>query len=346
MLDKKESDSALEKCNREMPSALPKLRVDLLGKLRLSAGERATTHFETRRTALLLARLALPPLRAWSREELIELLWPEEDPGVTRTRFRQTLASLRRALEEIGTPEEGVLNSSRASVGLNLEQVVSDVVELESCLRRAGNNPEQQRQALDKALELYDHHLLPGFYETWVLTERERLSESLRQGLLRFSLAIFETEHETALEYTRRAVALDPLSEVAQAQVLSLLMRAGRPAEAVRQLKEIERLFWKELRTEPPDALRAIVAGVVGKPMAPPVPSSAAAVPPPDSIQTLPRPLDRFFGRETEYVQLLELLKPGVGTPLVTLTGPPWCGKDPPCPRGRGASATRQSRAK
>ncbi|MGC4042273.1 MAG: hypothetical protein QM758_00525 [Armatimonas sp.] len=55
-----------------MPTSAPRLRVDLLGTPRLSAGERVTTRFETRRTALLLARLALPPLREWSRDELIE----------------------------------------------------------------------------------------------------------------------------------------------------------------------------------------------------------------------------------------------------------------------------------
>jgi DNA-binding SARP family transcriptional activator len=192
-----------------------KLRVDLLGKLRLSAGSRATTHFETRRTALLLARLALPPLRDWPREELIELLWPEEDPGVTRTRFRQTLASLRRALEETGTQEEDVLRASRASVGLAIEQVSSDVVELESCLRRANLNPEQRREALDKALELYEHHLLPGFYEAWVLSERERLEDGLRMALIQLAQSLAETEPEAAIVYARGAVALNPLSEVA-----------------------------------------------------------------------------------------------------------------------------------
>ncbi|MBB6050015.1 ATP-binding protein [Armatimonas rosea] len=313
-----------------MSASLPKLRVDLLGKLRLSAGTRATTRFETRRTALLLARLALPPLREWPREELIELLWPDEDPGVTRTRFRQTLASLRRALDEVGTSEEEVLRASRASVGLEVEQVMSDVVELESCLRRASVNPELRREALDRALELYDHHLLPGFYETWVLSERDRLEDRLRSALLSLAASLATSEPEAALAYARAAVALNPLSEVAQEQLLKLLVQIGRPADAARHWKDLERLFWKELRTQPPSSLKAALEAPVARtvtsaPLEPAQEPSAAT--PPALTRTLPTPLDRFVGRFAEQERLLTLLSAQGTARLVTLTGPPGVGK-------------------
>jgi predicted ATPase/DNA-binding SARP family transcriptional activator len=313
-----------------MSASLPKLRIDLLGKLRLSAGTRATTRFETRRTALLLARLALPPLREWPREELIELLWPDEDPGVTRTRFRQTLASLRRALDEVGTSEEDVLRSSRASVGLEVEQVMSDVVELESCLRRASASPELRREAVDRALELYDHHLLPGFYETWVLSERDRLEDRLRSALLQLAPSLATTDPEAALAYARAAVALNPLSEVAQEQLLKLLVQIGRPADAARHWKDLERLFWKELRTQPPDSLKAALEAQHTRPAASSSTEPAATPLTHQSVplpRTLPTPLDSFVGRVVEQERILTLLSDRGATRLVTLTGPPGVGK-------------------
>ncbi|WP_309716344.1 BTAD domain-containing putative transcriptional regulator, partial [Armatimonas sp.] len=316
-----------------MPATLPKLRVDLLGKLRLSVGTLATTRFETRRTALLLARLALPPLREWPREELIELLWPDEDPSITRTRFRQTLASLRRALLEVGTAEEAVLRSSRSSVGLAVEQVVCDVIELEACLKRASVNPELRREALDRALELYEHHLLPGFYETWVLSERDRLENGLRSALIQLSQSLTETDPEAAITYARGAVALDPLSETAQEQLLKLLVQLGRPADAARHWKELERLFWKELRTQPPDSLKAALHATLAR-STPSLPSSSAEpalVAPPLSVvplpRTLPTSLDSFVGRVAEQERLGTLLAEGGASRLVTLTGPPGVGK-------------------
>lgn len=311
-----------------MAASPPRLRVDLLGTPRLSAGERVTTRFETRRTALLLARLALPPLREWSRDELIELLWPDEDPVLTRTRLRQTLASLRRALEEVGTAdEEVVLRASRASVALDVEQVASDVVELEACLRQASATPEQRREALDRALTLYENHLMPGFYETWVLSERERLESRMRTALLQLTQSLQETEPDAAITYARTAVNLDPLDETAQENLLKLLIQTGRNTEALRHWKDVERLFWKELRTTPPPTLKAALESV------------GAALPTPETVvvysaaperllpRTLPAPLDAFFGRERERAQLADLLAETSVTRLVTLTGPPGVGK-------------------
>ncbi len=293
-------------------------------------GTLATTRFETRRTALLLARLALPPLREWPREELIELLWPDEDPSVTRTRFRQTLASLRRALAEVGTVEESVLRSSRSSVGLEVEQVVCDVIELESCLKRASTNPELRREALDRALELYEHHLLPGFYETWVLSERDRLENGLRSALIQLSQSLTETDPEAAVTYARGAVALDALSETAQEHLLKLLVQLGRPADAARHWKELERLFWKELRTQPPDSLKAALSATSARS----TPFSRSEPAPEVSLlrtaplpRTLPTSLDSFVGRATEQERLLTLLAEGGASRLVTLTGPPGVGK-------------------
>lgn len=311
-----------------MAASPPRLRVDLLGTPRLSAGERVTTRFETRRTALLLARLALPPLREWSRDELIELLWPDEDPVLTRTRLRQTLASLRRALEEVGTAdEEVVLRASRASVALDVEQVASDVVELEACLRQASATPEQRREALDRALKLYENHLMPGFYETWVLSERERIEGRMRTALLQLTQSLHESEPDAAITYARTAVNLDPLDETAQENLLKLLIQTGRNTEALRHWKDVERLFWKELRTTPPPTLKAALESV------------GAALPTPETVvvysaaperllpRTLPAPLDAFFGRERERAQLADLLAETSVTRLVTLTGPPGVGK-------------------
>ncbi len=293
-------------------------------------GTLATTRFETRRTALLLARLALPPLREWPREELIELLWPDEDPSVTRTRFRQTLASLRRALAEVGTVEESVLRSSRSSVGLEVEQVVCDVIELESCLKRASTNPELRREALDRALELYEHHLLPGFYETWVLSERDRLENGLRSALIQLSQSLTETDPEAAVTYARGAVALDPLSETAQEQLLKLLVQLGRPADAARHWKELERLFWKELRTQPPDSLKVALSATSARSTPALHAEPAPAVPLRRVVslpRTLPTSLDSFVGRVTEQERLGTLLTEGGTSRLVTLTGPPGVGK-------------------
>src|SRR5689334_4654203 len=113
----------------------PLWRVELLGGLRLTADRCVVTHFETRKTAALLAYLAFHCGRPHPRDLLVELLWPEEDPEATRSRFRQTLAVLRRALEPPGIPAGGILIADRATVQLRPGAVVTDVAEFEPCVR-------------------------------------------------------------------------------------------------------------------------------------------------------------------------------------------------------------------
>lgn len=142
-------------------------RVQVLGRLALSRGEQVVTRFESRKVAALLAYLALFPRNPHSREELIEMLWAEADPDVGLPRFRQALYALRRQMEPPGTPPGSVLLADRYTVQLNPAAFTCDALDFERLVR--------QKRIAD-ARALYTGELLPGFYEDWILRERDRLA--------------------------------------------------------------------------------------------------------------------------------------------------------------------------
>lgn len=151
-------------------------RVELFGWLRVETEGHSVTRFATRKTAALLARLALWPRRAHAREELAELLWPDVDFDAARARLRQALSSLRHQLEPPGIDAGSVLITDRASVRLNPIAISTDVADFEAAVRR-GNRAE--------AIRLYREELLPGYYEEWILEERNRLHalfEAIQHG--------------------------------------------------------------------------------------------------------------------------------------------------------------------
>src|SRR5581483_8633890 len=89
-------------------------RIELLGDLRAVQAGRVVTHFRTRKTGLLLACLALDGdeggrPRGRSRDELADLLWPDEPPDVGRASLRNALCLLRRVLEPEDVPQGSVL---------------------------------------------------------------------------------------------------------------------------------------------------------------------------------------------------------------------------------------------
>jgi predicted ATPase/DNA-binding SARP family transcriptional activator len=229
-------------------------RVELLGGLRAQHGDRLVTHFRTQNTGILLAYLAYYPQRAHLRDELIDLLWPDADPDAARTSLRQALFLLRQQLEPPGVPAGAVLLADRASVRLNPEAIATDVAEFDAAVQgaeRAGS-PAERAERLARAVELYQGELLHGYYEAWVLQEREWLAERFFQALGQLILHREEAgDLSRALQAAQRGVSLDPLREEAHGHLIRLYAAAGQPAAALRQYGELERRLQEELGTTP-----------------------------------------------------------------------------------------------
>lgn len=150
------------------------------------------TRFRTQKAAALLAFLALHPHHLHSREELAGLLWPDSVYDSGRVSLRQALAFLRRALEPPGScalfQTQGYF-----SLGLVPDAFQTDVAIFEDALRHAARAASDTERAewLNRAVQAYGGPLLPGFYDDWVLGERERLAEQFAEATRRLA----ELEH-------------------------------------------------------------------------------------------------------------------------------------------------------
>ena len=143
-------------------------KIELLGGLCVSGGVRVT-HFRTRKAASLLAYLILHPKRQ-SRETLTDAFWPDADFDAARTSFRVSLTHIRK---ELG---DDFLDAGRDTIAI-AAPFVCDVVEFEQAVRAKRWND---------AARLYSGPLLPGFWDDWIVTERERLEalyETVRQHI-------------------------------------------------------------------------------------------------------------------------------------------------------------------
>jgi predicted ATPase/DNA-binding SARP family transcriptional activator len=236
--------------------------IQLLGELRAAPAHegRVVTRFRTQKTGALLAYLAYHVQRSHPRDVLIELLWPEGDPDAGRHSLSQALSSLRHQLEPPGFAAGSVIVADRATVRLDPAAVATDVAEFETALRVAAVVGSGDRLAhLTHAVELYRGAFLPGYYEDWILTEREWLADRYLTALSQL-LAILEKggDLHRALEYAQRGVRADPLREEAHAALMRLHAASGRPALALRQYRELERILKVELDEAPTERTRAL----------------------------------------------------------------------------------------
>jgi DNA-binding SARP family transcriptional activator len=108
--------------------------------------------------------------------------------------------------------------------------------------------------------------LLPGWYDDWVLLERERLRQMRVHALeaMARNLAA-QGQFAEALEVGMAAVGVAPLRESAHREVIKIHLAEGNLAEALRQFEVCAQLLRSDLGLEPSalmvDLMRPVVQG-------------------------------------------------------------------------------------
>ncbi|HLI48683.1 MAG TPA: tetratricopeptide repeat protein [Chthonomonas sp.] len=330
--------------------------IEMLGPLRVTCGELHISRFTTRKVGALLAYLAYHPNRAYPREHLASLLWPDADFDQASPRLRQAIAALRRQMEPPGLLPEALFLTAggRLTLQINPALIRTDVAEFQNLLKQAQSAPDENTTCtlLEQAVALYQGELLTDYEEEWIFIEREHLSEAVLGALNRLlNLYAQRNDLQNACAAAHRIVQLDPLNENGYLNLMRLLIAAKLPSQALTQYQTMASI-WREQFGESPSAtahkladhaqamlnnahaqeLRLLPLSSSSARPKPPVkplqPPSPASPPSPKTLYLVPAYLNRFFGREEELAHLEAVLNPNRASPrLITLLGPGGCGK-------------------
>jgi DNA-binding SARP family transcriptional activator len=146
------------------------LEVRLLGQFLVDL-DGAPIQINSRPAQSLLAYLLINAGKAFRREKLAGLLWPDTSDANARNNLRQALWRIRKSLETNPPTPQPYFLVDDLTVGFNAESDYSlDVNKLEAKV-----DDSVPLQKLIDIISLYDGELLPGFYDDWIVLERERL---------------------------------------------------------------------------------------------------------------------------------------------------------------------------
>jgi DNA-binding SARP family transcriptional activator len=237
------------------PPALPRdrstLRLSLLRGFELSCDGAAIPMVMSAQR--LLAFLALQD-RALPRSYIAGVLWGDVPENRAFGNLRSALWRLRLpALSAV----DGVNDHLRLSPSVRV-----DVREAQGVARRLldGSSPCPGESVDPRPFE---GELLPGWYEDWVLIERERhrqLSLHALENLCERLSA--EGRFGEAVLAGMAAVAAEPLRESAQRALIRTHLCEGNPGEAIRQYRLYGELLRKELGLTPSAAITELVKGI------------------------------------------------------------------------------------
>jgi DNA-binding SARP family transcriptional activator len=198
----------------------------------------------------LVAFLALHD-RPIPRAHVAGTLWWQVREDRARASLRSVLWRLRRS-------DVAVVESVTGRLGL-APDVSVDARELVTVARRATERSVAWEDASIGAL-LRGGELLPGWYEDWVLMDRQRIHQLRLHALESLCThLVAERDFSRAVEAGLAAVASEPLRESAHLALATAYLAEGNRGEAVRDYRLFCELLRSELEIEPSSALEKLV---------------------------------------------------------------------------------------
>lgn len=215
----------------------------------------------------VLALLLLRANEVVSSDQLIDELWPDQQPRSAAKIVQVHVSRLRKALDGAG---EGILLTRGHGYLLRVEPGQLDLDRFRRLLDAgrealAAGDPDTAAETLRNALALWRGPPLAEFtYDSFAQEEIARLEELHLAALeerLEADLAL--GRHNDVVQELEQLVRRHPLRERLRGQLMRALYRAGRQVEALQVYRDARRALADELGLEPSPSLQQLERAIL-----------------------------------------------------------------------------------
>ena len=221
------------------------LEIRVLGPLEVRIGSRPLV-VDTRKALAILVLLAVED-RAFGRDELAALLWPESDDLSARGALRRTLSVLRAALGGRW------LDVGRAHVTLDRGHLWLDLAQLEASFVADDITQLEAAAAVARGAFLAGFSLRDSAeFDDWRAVRAAAAERAVGRVLDRLAdVAESSGDVAAATAAAAQRVNLDPLDEGSQRRLMAILARSGDRTGAIRQYRACVAVLERELGVPP-----------------------------------------------------------------------------------------------
>lgn len=202
------------------------------------------------RTARDLFFLLLARPEGLTKEGIGLEIWPDADPGQLKTRFKNAIYRVRRALgQDVIQFGEDHLYSFNWAMDYKY-----DVQAFETALDQAAVEIRSDRRVslYQSALSLYGGDYLPDVDQEWVAPTRENLYQLYVDAMLNLALYHLEQqEFRTALQWTQQLLEEDPCHEEAHRVAMRAYAGLGNRSGVARQFQICRDALWEQIQVPP-----------------------------------------------------------------------------------------------
>jgi len=249
-------NTALASIGRTLAHRLaPRVLVEDLGRVTILVGNRPVPNGAIRRKvlALLCFLLAQKDLSA-TRDQALDALWPDLDPGQALNSLNQTLYFLRRVIEPDYEEDlsPGYVHHEAEVIWLEPSLIDSRSNRCRALIRSLPPTPDPgEVEALSK---MYLEKFARDFeYEEWASQYRDWLHTSYLEIVERAVQSDTNSGHYgRGIRLAQRALEVDPDAEQIELSLLRLYRLAGAHSAAAEQYEHYARVLRNTLGVEPP----------------------------------------------------------------------------------------------
>nr|MDA8237852.1 BTAD domain-containing putative transcriptional regulator [Chloroflexota bacterium] len=225
------------------------------GRVIVRIGGRVIPGTEIRRKplALLCFLLSRAGLSA-TRDQVLDALWPDNDPDQAINSLHQTVYFLRRIIEPSYSDDlsPGYLNQDSDLVWLDPELIASRSVRCKEQMRGLGADPPLPA-VLALAAEYRGRFALDFAYEDWASMHRESLHAQYLEIMERaIAASTAAGRFADAMTLSRALLETDPSLDQVEASLVKMYRLLGAHSAAAEQYQHYATFMRDELGVEPP----------------------------------------------------------------------------------------------
>lgn len=236
---------------------MPRLYFHLFGKFAAHLDQQPLKGLDAGKDQELLSFLLIRRNQYHSREALAAMLWGDYSTDRSKKYLRQALWHLQSSIDATQNEKRHLLIEHDWLRVNPANHAWCDVEEFEkACAAVEGVSGKQLAASgaglLKEAVALYRDDLLTGWYQDWVLFERERLQNKYLMLLDKLiTYAQLHREYEQGQGYAATILRYDPARERTHRELMRLHSLAGDRTAALRQYERCVAALKRELGVGP-----------------------------------------------------------------------------------------------
>lgn len=244
-----------------------KIEVAMLGEFSITVNGVQLTNLKgrTKRVWMLIEYLIANRHKDISLDELVDVLWEEDECGDPLNALKNLIYRARSILREIAhTGNAEFIKFERNTYAWNNEfDCVIDSEQLVEYRRRAVDRtrPDEERiELFEKAIALYKGEFLPkSSYSSWVISTAAYYSTLYSECVMKVcSLLIDHQRFDEVIQICESALTYTPLEEPVHKMLLYAFISTGQRNRALDHYNHVIDLFYRELGVDITDSMRPL----------------------------------------------------------------------------------------